>query len=144
MNRVYKTALVPYTSRQMFELVNDVDAYREFLPWCSNSRLLSREDDELCGEIEISRMGMRKSFSTCNKLTEFSRIEIGLHQGPFKRLQGAWIFTALNEQACKVELNLEFEFAGALIDKAFGTLFSQVVESLVDAFCKRATKLYGK
>lgn len=126
----------------MFALVNDVARYPEFLPWCSNGRLLSRSADELCGEIEVSRMGIHQRFSTCNRLEQDRRIEIRLRDGPFRRLQGAWVFTPLQAEACKVELTLEFEFSGALIDKAFGPVFNQIAISLVDAFCKRADEVY--
>lgn len=128
----------------MYSLVNDVERYPEFLPWCSDGRLISSSDDLLCGEIEVSRAGIRQRFTTCNRLEENRRIDIGLKQGPFKRLDGYWLFTALKEDACKVELVLNFEFSGALINKAFGKVFNQIAITLVDAFCKRAGELYGK
>lgn len=143
MTTVTKSALVPFSSAQMYSLVNDVERYPEFLPWCSDGRLISSNDRELCGEIEVSRAGVRQRFTTCNLLDENRRIDIGLKDGPFKRLDGHWLFTSLREDACKVELVLNFEFSGALINRAFGRVFNQIAITLVDAFCKRAGELYG-
>jgi ribosome-associated toxin RatA of RatAB toxin-antitoxin module len=139
---VRKSAIVPHTTAQMYDLVTDVERYPEFLPWCRSSRLLSRDDNELCGEIEVSRAGIHQVFSTCNRLSPTRRMEIRLREGPFKRLHGAWEFTPLGDAACKVELELEFEFAGRLINAAFGAVFNQVAANLVDAFCKRANEVY--
>jgi ribosome-associated toxin RatA of RatAB toxin-antitoxin module len=140
---VEKSALVPFSAAAMFALVSDMERYPEFLPWCSGSRLLSRSGEELCGEIEVSRLGVTQRFSTCNRLHPPNRMELRLREGPFHRLEGAWEFTPLREDACKVALRLEFEFSGRLIDKAFGAVFSQIANSLVDAFCKRAYEVYG-
>ncbi len=139
---VHKSALVPHSDKQMFDLVNDVESYPEFLPWCSATKLLSRSESELCGELEVSRIGIRQRFSTCNTLHPYDRIDIRLKEGPFRDLHGCWRFTALREDACKVELELEFEFSGKLINAAFGKVFSQIANSLVDAFCKRANEVY--
>ena len=127
----------------MFELVNDVESYPQFLPWCRSGRLLSRDDETLCGEIEVARAGIRQTFSTCNRLYPYERIDLQLREGPFKRLDGSWRFQALRADACKVSLTMEFEFAGRLINAAFGRVFGQIADSLVDAFCKRARELHG-
>ncbi len=144
MAHVHKTALVPYSAKQMFDLVNDFLHYPEFLPWCRSTRLISRTETELCGEIEVARIGVRQKFATCNTLHEPDRVDIRLLEGPFKKLEGGWRFTSLREDACKVELVLDFEFSGGLIDKAFGAVFQQIANSLVDAFCKRADEIYGR
>lgn len=143
MARIEKSALVPYPAQAMFDLVADVQRYKEFLPWCSDSRLVSQGDSELCGMIEVSRLGIRQAFSTCNELDPPGRMGIALHEGPFKQLHGEWRFIPLREDACKVVLTLEFEFAGKLIDKAFGKVFHQVANSLVDSFVDRAREVYG-
>ena len=141
---VRKSALVVHSANEMFELVCNFESYPEFLPWCSSSRLISRSDEQICGELEVSRVGIKQRFSTCNNLVTDERMDIQLRDGPFKKLHGSWHFTALKEDACKVELILEFEFAGRLIDAAFGRVFSQIANTLVDAFCKRADEIYGK
>ncbi len=138
---VEKTALVSVPAATLYEIVNDVDSYPAFLPWCKDARLLSRTDEELCGEIVVSKAGVTRAFSTCNRLFPYHRIEIRLKDGPFRKLEGAWEFTELREDACKVSLSLDFEFSSGLMDKAFGIVFSQIANSLVDAFCKRANDL---
>ncbi|HEB97495.1 MAG TPA: type II toxin-antitoxin system RatA family toxin [Sedimenticola thiotaurini] len=140
---VHKSALVGYSARQMFDLINDVESYPEFLPWCRSTRLLSRDGDELCGELEVARIGISQRFSTCNRLHPYERIDIRLKEGPFRDLHGSWRLTELREDACKVELELVFEFSGRLINTAFGKVFGQIANSLVDAFCKRASEVYG-
>ena len=143
MPLVKKSALVRHSAQEMFDLVSDVEGYPNFLPWCQSAQLLSRNEDELCGRIEVARLGVRQVFSTCNRLEPPERMHLGLKDGPFRKLQGLWTFTALRADACKVELELDFEFSGRLIDKAFGSVFGQIANSMVDAFCKRADEVYG-
>ncbi len=142
MPGVKKSALVMHSAEQMFDLVNDVESYPQFLPWCSATTLLSRDDKELCGELEVSRVGIRQRFSTCNILHPYERIDIRLRDGPFQELSGCWRFNALRDDACKVELELDFEFSGKLINTAFGAVFRQIADTLVDAFCRRADEVY--
>ncbi|MCU7958829.1 MAG: type II toxin-antitoxin system RatA family toxin [gamma proteobacterium symbiont of Bathyaustriella thionipta] len=139
---VEKSALVRHSAHQMYQLVCDVEQYQDFLPWCKSSRLLSQDPERICGEIEVARIGISQTFQTCNRLIPDERMDIELVKGPFTRLDGAWKFTALREDACKIELELHFEFSGALINKAFGLFFTQAANSMVDAFCKRADELY--
>lgn len=143
MPRVEKSALVPYPAEFMFRLVNDIESYPEFLPWCRSGTVLSHDEREVCAEIEVARAGIRQVFSTCNQLHPYERIELRLREGPFKRLEGTWRFRALREDACKVTLALEFEFSGRLINAAFGSVFSHIANSLVDAFCRRARDVHG-
>ena len=143
MTRVEKSALVPFSCRQMYDLVKDVDHYRDFLPWCSNSSIVSETSDQVCARIEVSRIGITQAFTTCNALEPPRRMGLSLREGPFKRLQGQWEFIELREDACKVLLVLEFEFAGKLIDAAFGRVFHEIANTLVESFCKRAQEVYG-
>ena len=140
---VRKSALVMYSARQMFDLVNGVESYPEFLPWCSSTTLISRTEDQVCAELEVSRIGISQKFSTCNRIVPGEYMDIELVEGPFKHLRGRWDFIALREDACKVELELDFDFSGKMINAAFGTVFRQVADTLVDAFCKRAEEVYG-
>lgn len=132
-----------YSARQMFDLVNDVESYPEFLPWCSSTTLLSRTEDKVCAELEMARMGVSQRFTTCNRIVPGKSMDIELVEGPFKHLKGGWVFSALREDACKVELELDFDFSGKLINAAFGAVFYQVANTLVDSFCKRAEEVYG-
>ncbi|RLJ20068.1 ubiquinone-binding protein [bacterium endosymbiont of Escarpia laminata] len=139
---VSKSALVHHSAEEMYRLVCDFESYPEFLPWCSASRLISRTEDQICGELEVSRLGIRQSFSTCNALVANERMDIQLLDGPFKKLQGGWRFTPLKADASKVELVLDFEFSGRLINAAFGRVFNHIATTMVDSFCKRADEVY--
>lgn len=143
MSIVEKSALVPFSAQMMYDIVIDVAAYPDFLPWCRSSELLSSSEDEICGMIEVSKAGVTQSFVTCNQLTPPSRMEIRLKEGPFKKLEGAWEFRELREDACKVSLCLDFHFSSGLMDRAFGVVFEKIANSLVDAFCQRAVELHG-
>ncbi len=143
MTLIQKSALVPYTPAQMFALVDDIEAYPEFLPWCKSARVLSRTEDEVRATLELSKGGVEKSFTTCNRNQKNKMIEMRLVEGPFKRLEGFWRFDALGDAGCKVTLDLEFEFAGRVLAMVVGPVFSQVANSLVDSFQKRAVDVYG-
>ncbi len=144
MTCISKTALIPYSAEKMYALVADVDNYQYFLPWCSGSKILSQTDDEVKGQVDIQHMGLNKSFTTLNRMQKNKMIEIRLIDGPFKRLQGFWRFDALDENGCKISLDLEFEFSNKVMNMAFGPIFSQIANSMVDAFCQRAVEVYGK
>ncbi len=144
MNTLKRSAMVPYSARQMYELVNSIEDYPRFLPWCSKSKVISRTDEEVVAELEISWKGMHKSFSTRNTLHPYHSMDIGLVNGPMKHMQGKWDFVVINEHACKVLLDLEFEFAGGFFDMLFQPVFQSIANSLVDAFCQRAVELYGR
>ena len=142
MAKIEKSALVPFSAQQMFDLVADVERYKEFLPWCSDSQLVSKTEDEVCGRIEVSRLGITQAFSTCNAIDPPHRMEIALREGPFKRLHGEWRFIQLRDDACKVSLMMEFEFSGRLINTAFGKVFHRIANSLVASFVERAREVY--
>ena len=140
---VSKSALVHHSAEDMFALVKDVDSYPDFLPWCHAAKVLRERETEICAEIVVARLGIRQAFSTCNRFEENKWMTLELRDGPFKSLRGKWRFLALRDDASKVELDLEFEFSGFMIDKAFGGVFNQAANSLVEAFCKRADEVYG-
>ncbi len=144
MNTLKRSALVPYTARQMFELVNNIEEYPRFLQWCSKSTIVSRTEQEVVAELDITWKGMSKSFSTRNVLSPYSCMEMSLVSGPMKHMKGKWDFIEVDEKACKVMLDMEFEFAGNFIDLLFQPVFQSIANSLVDAFCKRAVELYGQ
>ncbi len=142
MPTVNRSALVRHSARAMFDLVNDFERYPEFLSGCSNAELLERDEDHLKGRLTLSKAGMQQSFVTRNDLYAPERIELNLVDGPFKRLQGTWLFTPLGEDACKVSLEMDFEFSNRLLGMAFGKLFSQVAAQMVEAFARRADEIY--
>ncbi|MFO7592820.1 MAG: type II toxin-antitoxin system RatA family toxin [Pseudomonadota bacterium] len=144
MTTISKNALVPYSATEMYDLVNDVASYSQFLPWCRSSTVLSQSEDEIRATIEIAHGSLRKSFTTCNRLQKNKMIEMRLEKGPFKHLEGFWRFDTLGEQACKVSLDLDFEFSNKLVGMAMGPIFSQIANTLVDSFSTRAVEVYGK
>lgn len=143
MPTVNKSALVSHDASDMFHIVDDIESYPEFLPWCGATSVDSRDGDEVRASIEIAHRGINKTFTTCNRLQKDKMIEVSLVNGPFKHLHGYWQFKKLGENACKVTLDLEYEFSNKLIAMAVGPVFGQIANTLVDAFCKRADDIYG-
>jgi ribosome-associated toxin RatA of RatAB toxin-antitoxin module len=144
MSVIHRSALVPYHPAEMFALVDGIEDYPAFLPWCRKARVLSRSGDEVRAELEMARGGFEKSFTTRNRLQQNKMIEIRLVEGPFRHLDGYWRFEAIGDSACKVSLDLDFEFSNRLVGLAMGPLFTQIANTLVDSFCKRAADVYGK
>lgn len=143
MTMIQKSALVKYAAHQMFDLVDNVEAYPEFLPWCAGSRVINRSDDIVEAELLIAKGGFKKSFATRNCLDRGGRITIALLNGPFNYLQGRWDFIPLREDASKISLDLEFEMSGLLANIAFGTVFNQICNTMVGSFTQRAKQVYG-
>ena len=144
MPGISKSALVSHTAAEMFALVDDVSSYKEFLPWCGGSEELSRDKDEVKASVMISHSGLNKTFTTLNRLQKNKMIEIKLIDGPFKHLYGFWKFESLSEDACKISLDLEYEFSNMLLGLAIGPVFNQIANSMVDSFCQRAEVIYAK
>ena len=141
---ISKSALVPYSCAEMYDLVNDIAAYPDFLPWCGGSEILESNEDEIRASVALSRSGINKSFTTLNRLQKNKMIEMRLVEGPFQHLEGYWRFESLSDEACKVLFDIEFEFSSRLLAMTVGPVFSQVTGSMLDAFTKRAVEVYGK
>ena len=144
MPSINKSALVPYSAAGMYDLVNDIESYADFLPWCRRSTIMEQGEDLIRASIEIAYKSLNKAFTTQNRLQRNKMIEMRLVEGPFKHLEGFWRFEALDEQACKVSLDLEFEFSSKLVGLAMGPIFTQIANTLVDSFVQRANDVYGK
>lgn len=144
MPTVSRSAIVRHTATEMFDLVDDVARYQDFLPWVKRSVERERSEDLVVGELLFAKAGFEKSFTTRNLRQPGKMIEIRLVEGPFRQLEGFWRFEALGEDACKVSLDLEFEFSNKLLAMAFGKVFTQVAGTLVDSFVQRANKCYGR
>ncbi len=151
LNRVYEMIMpiiqesleVPYTVEKMYDLVNDIEAYSEFLPGCTESKIVRQEEDSIQAKLTLSGGGFSKSFTTSNRLQKNKMIEISLVNGPFRQLEGFWAFEP-TKKGCKVHLSLEFEFASNLLAFAFSPVFEQVAHKLIHAFSERAKQQYGK
>jgi len=141
---INKSALVPYSAQEMYALVDNINAYPEFLPWCGASQEIERNEDEVKASIQLSRSGINKTFTTLNRLQKGKMIEMRLVEGPFHHLEGFWRFEVLSETASKIMFDIEFEFSNKLLAMTVGPVFSQVTSTIVDAFTKRAVEIYGK
>lgn len=142
MKKVSRSALLPYSAEQMFDLVNDVASYPEFLPWCSESQVLASSESEMLATLTVSKAGVSHSFTTRNQLDEPSSIRLSLVDGPFSSLEGRWQFSQLGGDGCKTEMDLKFDFNSTLLNATFGKVFSQAADTMVDAFCERAAEVY--
>lgn len=144
MTIIKRQAIVPYTPEQMFALVDNIEDYPKFLPWCSSAKVISVEGNVVTGCVALAKGAVNKAFTTRNVRTPPQRIEMSLVEGPFRHLHGYWQFIPLKDgAACKVELELEYEFSNRLVSMAIGPVFNTVANSLVDAFVERANKVYG-
>ncbi|HEY5718594.1 MAG TPA: type II toxin-antitoxin system RatA family toxin [Motiliproteus sp.] len=143
MTQVDRSALVLHSARQMFDLVNDVASYPQFLPWCSAAEILTDGEEEMVARLYVAKAGFKYSFTTRNRLEAPDRIHMELVEGPFSALKGFWSFTPLSEDACKVSLSLVFDFSGKLTGLAMGKVFNQIAVAMVDAFCRQADQRYG-
>lgn len=141
--RIQRSALLPYSAAALYTLINDVPSYPQFLPWCSASEVLEQRDDFMRAALMIAKGKLSQRFVTKNTLVPNQSISMALEEGPFSQLQGTWEFKALGEQACKISLDLEFDYAGPIIKATLGPLFTQAANTMVDAFCQRAKELYG-
>jgi ribosome-associated toxin RatA of RatAB toxin-antitoxin module len=140
---IQRSALLPYPARALFDLVNDVASYPQFLPWCSASEVLEASDTHMRASLAVSKAGLSQRFVTANTLVPGESIKLNLVEGPFNQFHGQWEFKALGDKACKISLDLTFDYAGPLVRATLGPLFNQAANTLVDAFCQRAKQLYG-
>jgi ribosome-associated toxin RatA of RatAB toxin-antitoxin module len=143
MPHVEKSALVPYADADMFVLVDAVERYAEFLPWCGGADLIERTDSLTVATIHIDYRGIRQSFTTENAKRRPTEMQMKLRDGPFSRLDGTWRFQALASDACKVSLMLDYGFANALLEKAIGPVFGVIANTMIERFVARADAIYG-
>jgi len=141
---VQKSILVGYSAEQMFKLVDAVEEYPEFLPWCGGVSVLKRDESSLVATLHINFHGAHQSFTTENTNSAPCSIKMKLISGPFKQLDGTWVFKPLRENACKVEFDLHYEFSSKILEHLIGPVFSKIANSFVDSFCARAESVYGK
>ncbi|KDM91875.1 SRPBCC family protein [Photobacterium galatheae] len=142
MPQISRSALVPFSAKQMFDLVNDVESYPAFLPGCCGTKILESSTQHMMASVDVSKAGIKKTFVTRNTLEGMHKISMQLVEGPFRRLVGGWHFTELDVDACKVELKLDFEFTNALVEAVFGKVFHELTHNMVNAFTQRAREVY--
>ncbi len=143
MSIVQKSALVKYSANQMFDIVDDIESYPDFLPWCSGSKILLRAGNIVEAELNIAKAGFNKTFATRNTSDEHGKLSMTLLDGPFSSLDGMWDFMPLREDASKISLDLEFEMNSKFASLAFGAVFNQICNTMVKSFTDRAKQVYG-
>ncbi|KAF3981814.1 MAG: type II toxin-antitoxin system RatA family toxin [Methylococcales symbiont of Hymedesmia sp. n. MRB-2018] len=143
MPTIKKSALIKFSSQQMKALVEDIESYPEFLPWCSGSTILKKEGNIVEAELQIAKAGFNKSFATRNRHDGEGKLFMTLLNGPFSSLDGVWHFIPLREDASKICLDLDFEIQGKLANLAFGSVFNQICNTMVSSFTERAKQIYG-
>jgi ribosome-associated toxin RatA of RatAB toxin-antitoxin module len=143
MPRVEKSILIGYSAQRMFDLVEDVESYPGFLPWCSATRIGFRSEQRTLATLHVNFHGAKAHFTTENAKEPPSLISLKLVDGPLRHLEGMWRFKPLGESACEVEFYLSYEFSYRLLEKIIGPVFNQIANTFVDAFVKRARQVYG-
>jgi len=138
MREVKRSALIAESPERMYALINDIERYPEFVPWCTASRVESRKEGEVVATLTIKRGPLRAEFTTRNLLEPGKRVLMQFVSGPFRVLEGLWTLTPLGDLGCRVELEMRFEFANRVAGTLFAPLFEDTAASLVDAFVKRA------
>jgi ribosome-associated toxin RatA of RatAB toxin-antitoxin module len=144
MVTVDRSVLAPYSANQMFALVDDVESYPQFLPWCEATSVALREPGRTVATIRANFHGLRQEFTTENANRPGERIDITLVSGPFRTLRGRWEFAALGEDGCRIGFRLEYEFASRILEKAAGPVFHRIADNFVDAFVHRAEQRFGQ
>jgi ribosome-associated toxin RatA of RatAB toxin-antitoxin module len=141
MPQVTKSVLVSHSAESMFDLVDDVERYPAFLPWCGGAQVVSRDDTHTQARIEIRYLGVSQSFTTRNSKLRPQHMSLTLVEGPFEDLVGAWQFVALSPAACKVVFQLDYRFANGVIEGVIGPVMAMIAETFVDRFVQRAEAL---
>ncbi len=144
MPTISRTAYVPYSAGEMYQLVVDVGSYPHFLSWCAAAQAHEENDEVQIATIDIARGPLKRSFTTRNRLLPDQSIDMDLVEGPFRSLKGQWRFDHIESHGCKVSLSMDYEFGGRFVQRAIGPLFNKIASQMVTAFCVRAEKVYGR
>ena len=133
---------MPFKQKDIFDLVNDVEAYPDFLPWCSSAKIIEKSADYVLAKLTLKRVGVSYDLVTRNRLSPFDFIDIEFVEGPLQSLSGRWAFIELGDLGCKVEMSLSFELKKQLIDKAMGSILENAAENMVRLFSSRAESVF--
>ena len=144
MAEIHRSALLPYSAAKVYQLINDVAAYPQFMDGCVGAEILRQSDESMEARLDLSKSGLNYSFTTCNRLLPEQQIEMTLIDGPFDDFCGRWQVKALSDEACKLTLDLEFTLSGKVLSLAAKLLFKPMADNLVDALVGRAHQLYKK
>jgi ribosome-associated toxin RatA of RatAB toxin-antitoxin module len=142
MPEIKRSALMPYPAGVMYDIVNDVERYPEYLPWCGGVKLHESQETSMEASILMRAAGLNHWFKTRNRMVPGKSIEISLVEGPFSQLEGSWRFTPIDTDGCKIELLLQFEIHNSLAAVVIKPAFSRIANTMVESFCTRASQLY--
>jgi len=143
MKRIVRSALVEHSAGEMYALVEHIEAYPEFLPWCREARVLERAPERTVATLAVGMKGLSYEFTTENTNRPHESIELALRKGPFRHFAAHWRFAALGPQAARIEFAMEYEFAGTVASRALGPVFGAIADTMVDAFKRRADAIHG-
>ena len=140
---ISRSALVMHSVEEMYQLINDILAYPSFIPDCGDSKIISQNGNTITAALLVSKGGVKKWFTTQNTLVNNQQVILNLVDGPFNKLTGSWTLKSLSDEACKISLDLDYEFSNKIFDLAFGRVFNHLTNSMVQAFTQRAKEVYG-
>lgn len=140
MQNINKSAIVLHPVKKMFQLVDTVENYPQFLPWCGSTQIIERDNNKTIASIEINFKGIRQTFTTENTKKQNQEMNIKLVNGPFKSLSGQWMFKNLDKDSCQIELKLEYEFSNVILEKLISPVFNMIANTFIDEFIKEANK----
>jgi ribosome-associated toxin RatA of RatAB toxin-antitoxin module len=140
MHRVRKNAIVFHSKNKMFRLVDLIENYPKFLPWCGSTKIIERNNNKTIASIEINYRGIKQTFTTENTKKINDKMFIKLINGPFKSLSGEWLFKELEKDSCQIELKLEYEFSNIILEKLISPVFNMIANTFIDEFIKEANK----
>ena len=141
---IHRSKTVPYSADEMYVVVNDIESYPLFLPWCRDAKVYDRTETGLKATVFVAIGKIKQSFTTENRMHPGRKIHMKLVDGPFRLLQGTWLFIPEEDQKSRVSLDIEFEFKNRLLKIALGKTFNHIMDSMVESFSRRAHKLYGE
>ena len=144
MKRIARSAIVEHAAPAMYALVERIEAYPEFLPWCAEAQVRERAAGRTVATLAVGIKGMRYRFTTENANRLHEAIDMRLVEGPFRHFAAHWRFSPLGALAARIDFALEYEFAGAVVSRALGPVFASIADTMVDAFKRRADTVYGQ
>lgn len=144
LKRVVRSAIVEHPAAAIYSLVEDIESYPEFLPWCGGAKVLERGPTRTVATLTVGVRGIRQSFTTENENRLDEGIDLRLVEGPFRKFSAAWRFTPLAEHAARIEFSMEYEFSSKVLGKVLEPLFDHIADTMVTAFSRRANQVYGK
>lgn len=143
MESINKSAVVSFSAEQMYALINDVESYPTFLPWCSAGVVHEHNPHYMKASVSLAVGGIKQTFTTENTLQPETRIDVQLLSGPFKQLHGYWLFEPAGEGLCRISFQMNFEYKNKIIKLAMNKIFQRIGDTLVASFIAQAQALYG-